>query len=130
MLYSYTLFSGVSVAFMYYVAYNLSIYVLIGDIVLLAALLIVFTLTAASDPGITAVVSFSAKFHSMAALYTPTFFPSFPGIIPKQSDEELSLQQSETKRGSVCSRCNVFRPPKAVHCYDCDACVLELDHHW
>lgn len=26
--------------------------------------------------------------------------------------------------------CNIFREQGTSHCYDCNACVLELDHHW
>ena len=25
--------------------------------------------------------------------------------------------------------CNTIRAPRTSHCYDCNACVLELDHH-
>ena len=26
--------------------------------------------------------------------------------------------------------CNIFREQGTSHCYDCNACVMELDHHW
>ena len=29
----------------------------------------------------------------------------------------------------ICPKCNVPRPPGAVHCEDCDTCVLRQDHH-
>jgi len=31
---------------------------------------------------------------------------------------------------TVCQYCNVIRVEKTTHCYDCNSCVLELDHHW
>ncbi|GMH56175.1 hypothetical protein TrRE_jg910, partial [Triparma retinervis] len=30
---------------------------------------------------------------------------------------------------NLCTLCNVVRPPGATHCYDCDVCVSDLDHH-
>ncbi|XVF62256.1 hypothetical protein PTKIN_Ptkin08bG0202900 [Pterospermum kingtungense] len=32
-------------------------------------------------------------------------------------------------RSCTCSYCNVEQPPRAKHCYDCDKCVLQFDHH-
>ncbi|XWS42205.1 hypothetical protein CRYUN_Cryun17cG0148100 [Craigia yunnanensis] len=32
-------------------------------------------------------------------------------------------------RTCTCSYCNVEQPPRAKHCYDCDKCVLQFDHH-
>ena len=29
-----------------------------------------------------------------------------------------------------CAACNVWRPPHAAHCRDCNVCVRRLDHHW
>ena len=29
----------------------------------------------------------------------------------------------------ICPKCNVPRPPGAVHCEDCDTCILRQDHH-
>jgi DHHC palmitoyltransferase len=28
-----------------------------------------------------------------------------------------------------CATCNLYRPPRAVHCYVCDCCVEVMDHH-
>jgi len=51
---------------------------------------------------------------------------SDPGIIPKGSiDDEIVPLPGET----ICNKCHCSRPRGAVHCYDCDACILELDHH-
>ena len=33
-------------------------------------------------------------------------------------------------RPSQCSRCSLWRPPRAHHCRACGACVLKQDHHW
>ena len=28
-----------------------------------------------------------------------------------------------------CGQCEMMRPSNAHHCYECDVCVLDLDHH-
>ncbi len=45
------------------------------------------------------------------------------------------MSQNVTIRGEKvqlkhCVTCNVFRPPRAVHCGVCDNCVDRFDHHW
>ncbi|XP_059280957.1 protein S-acyltransferase 10-like isoform X2 [Lycium ferocissimum] len=32
-------------------------------------------------------------------------------------------------RSVNCTYCNIMQPPRAKHCYDCDKCVLQFDHH-
>jgi len=80
---------------------------------------------------------------------------SDPGIVPKQTPQMLQLQTEKIKREaeersqkvtgaayrpgaagssalsrySTCNMCNVLRVSGTSHCYDCNVCVIELDHH-
>lgn len=52
---------------------------------------------------------------------------SDPGILPKRSKHVK--QSNHDDNVAVCPYCNVPRPQGCIHCLDCDACILELDHH-
>ena len=81
---------------------------------------------------------------------------SDPGFVPKQTEAQLRLQQLRISRAaeaiaraqqgpsvyrpgaagaaalsrySSCGLCHVLRGPGTSHCYDCNVCVLDLDHH-
>lgn len=78
---------------------------------------------------LTGLVSFVACLGS----FMVTAF-SDPGILKKQAIEALDRDFEEnptrvTRKGLFCNRCNIYRPYTAVHCYDCDACIEEYDHH-
>mmetsp|Transcript_15376 Transcript_15376/g.17405 ORF Transcript_15376/g.17405 Transcript_15376/m.17405 type:complete len:259 (+) Transcript_15376:113-889(+) len=50
-----------------------------------------------------------------------------PGIVKRQTEEEL---QSQPKgEGTLCRYCNIYRDYGTRHCYDCNACIYEHDHH-
>ena len=54
---------------------------------------------------------------------------SDPGIIPKVFGSELDVQDLKDLGYRVCVFCKIARPPKTQHCYSCDVCIEELDHH-
>mmetsp|Transcript_12394 Transcript_12394/g.22558 ORF Transcript_12394/g.22558 Transcript_12394/m.22558 type:complete len:212 (-) Transcript_12394:92-727(-) len=63
---------------------------------------------------------------------------SDPGIVFKElynvHDMDDEFSQVETGAGAKqpknrCMHCDVIRGPRASHCYDCDLCISELDHH-
>jgi hypothetical protein len=54
---------------------------------------------------------------------------SNPGILPKVFGSELDVQDLKDMGHRVCVFCKIARPPKTQHCYSCDVCVENLDHH-
>ena len=54
---------------------------------------------------------------------------SDPGIIPKVQMSEIDLEKLQEAGVRMCTWCHIERPARAQHCYACNVCVLELDHH-
>lgn len=62
-----------------------------------------------------------------------------PGIIPRKTRAEfeaeyrtpptITLADGKQQPLKVCATCNIYRPPGASHCRDCDVCVKAFDHH-
>lgn len=61
---------------------------------------------------------------------------SNPGYLRKMSVGELAdarraaEEDGRANQVTVCAYCNVLREAKTSHCYECNSCVIELDHHW
>mmetsp|Transcript_1345 Transcript_1345/g.1596 ORF Transcript_1345/g.1596 Transcript_1345/m.1596 type:complete len:262 (+) Transcript_1345:172-957(+) len=68
------------------------------------------------------IITFSMLFIS----YSKTAY-SDPGIIRKQTREELESQPKG--EGTLCNYCNIYRTYATRHCYDCNACIYDHDHH-
>eukprot|EP01137_Pigoraptor_chileana_P022027 Opistho-2@6832 len=78
----------------------------------------------------------------LAALTFITFFRtamSDPGILPREPPPEHDdpyapstvdsiVRGAEIKR-KWCNTCHFYRPPRTVHCFECDNCVECYDHH-
>jgi len=63
---------------------------------------------------------------------------SDPGIVPLPKHRiDFSDEHSECEGGSiapkedwtVCTRCEMYRPPRAHHCRICKNCIRKMDHH-
>lgn len=105
---TYSLVIVPSVAFLIWIAPPLHPAIIAVEVLLLVGTLVALTLTACSNPG----------------------------TVPKQTAEQLEYQRRllEESGASVdnyttCQHCNVFRKAGTTHCYDCNACCVELDHH-
>ena len=55
---------------------------------------------------------------------------SDPGIVFKTPEND-AIRNKTCPKGhrAKCTQCQVWRPAGASHCYDCDVCIYELDHH-
>ncbi|CCI49022.1 unnamed protein product [Albugo candida] len=81
--------------------------------------LILFSMTACSDPG----MIFEERKNISLEVYTPGSPPVTLLTAPMESEDEPVQEMI------VCASCHISRPVNASHCYDCNACILELDHH-
>jgi len=89
-----------------------------------------FSCTACTDPGII--------FESQNAIITDeeTGIPCNSSIsdrsnnnIINDSISGINTKKIAKKQSIVCNICKVDRPLSASHCYTCNVCVDELDHH-
>ena len=70
----------------------------------------------------------------LAALALTAF--SDPGYLRRMSAGELAearrrvTEEGRAEAVTICAHCNVLREAGTSHCYECNACVKGLDHHW
>jgi len=64
-------------------------------------------------------------------LFTALINPGIPNRYKYYSKNFNNLSPKELKKYSICEKCNITVPKKynIQHCYDCNICVMELDHH-
>ena len=68
---------------------------------------------------------FCFSFGGLLLMYTIAAC-SDPGVMEKNDpDVKIKVPEGHT----LCKYCNVARARGTVHCYECDACIIELDHH-
>eukprot|EP00659_Diplonema_papillatum_P015395 gene15395-23540_t len=90
----------------------------------------VFFLTqVAHDPGVriftAAVLVCNLLSSSFACFIDPGIIPAKPAPAGDVSSPPVVIDS--TRR--YCTSCNLLRPPRAAHCYVCNVCVDEYDHH-
>mmetsp|Transcript_43287 Transcript_43287/g.135503 ORF Transcript_43287/g.135503 Transcript_43287/m.135503 type:complete len:152 (+) Transcript_43287:376-831(+) len=87
-----------------------------------------FTMTACADPGIV----YRRRAGQRASHRSRAVSPEEPQLSTDYSSRtSMRRDDDELLRlgYTMCSICEVPRPPGAQHCYDCDVCVEDLDHH-
>jgi len=86
--------------------------VLAIGVITFLAVLIAFSATACTEPGI---------------IFVPSLY------IPHSGGDKSELGEAGLQTRSVgtfeCNICNIERPRTASHCYECGVCVDQLDHH-
>lgn len=77
--------------------------------------------------------------HIRAVLTDPGSLPLFPTKVdfsdmhssePGLTEIEPSVQSNLIfSDWTVCTRCEIYRPPRAHHCRICRRCIRRMDHH-
>lgn len=67
---------------------------------------------------------------------SPHIYLPDPGIVPLPS-HRIDFSDSHSEGGSIapkedwtiCTKCEMYRPPRAHHCRICKHCIRRMDHH-
>ncbi|CAM9772576.1 unnamed protein product [Pylaiella littoralis] len=86
-----------------------------------SALLLAFSLTACSDPGIV--------YRPAVRIPSPAGNSPGAGACGAAVSDAASDPSTMEGGGVLCGRCDVKRPVGAFHCSDCNVCVTKFDHH-
>ena len=86
---------------------------------------VVFSFSACSDPGIV----FQDFTECPVVKNTADLF-SKPGDDLENGRRKKGLRlPSSAIQFTQCVHCDLYRPPNASHCYECNVCITDLDHH-
>ncbi|XP_044253865.1 palmitoyltransferase ZDHHC7 [Tribolium madens] len=74
------------------------------------------------------VILFLCMAHFRAVFTDPGTLPLFPSKLDF-SDLHSSESGCDYVDWTVCTRCEIYRPPRAHHCRICRRCIRRMDHH-
>lgn len=100
---------------------------MVVEVILLVSMVSLLLLSALSDPGVL------PRAHLLSA--APTFHPIQPEEGGEGEDPATTLRvrsatvSGQSVRVTWCETCQIWKPPRAHHCRDCDACIAQFDHH-
>lgn len=118
LLITFGLIFGPTIAFLALISVHMHPAIMGVSILTLLCLVVALLLTSGSDPGYVTKQSIRGYERQRERIYNAAEREKGPGA------GALALNDY-----SMCSLCNVLRDRGTAHCYDCNACVLELDHH-
>jgi hypothetical protein len=69
--------------------------------------------------------------HFISFLYTIIVNPGIPGRKYYSRNYIQNIKKEEKSKYTMCQLCNIITPKQlhAIHCYYCDVCVIDQDHH-
>jgi hypothetical protein len=117
---TYGLIFGPTLAFLALVAPKVHVAVLVLSILTLLVLVLALATTAGTDPGYVRKQTRRQLEEQQIRIVREA--EAVEGAGPGAGQAALSQY-------STCARCRVLRAAGTHHCYDCDVCVEELDHH-
>mmetsp|Transcript_48525 Transcript_48525/g.125913 ORF Transcript_48525/g.125913 Transcript_48525/m.125913 type:complete len:398 (-) Transcript_48525:342-1535(-) len=72
-------------------------------------------------------------FYFSAALSDPGLLRADPSLKEVELDTIPNMLYNDGESGGrgrkLCHKCRLYRPHRAAHCYECDGCIDEHDHH-
>ncbi|EKX73345.1 zinc finger protein DHHC domain containing protein [Theileria equi strain WA] len=126
-LVSFLTFVVMSIPFIFFAIYHVRYCIDNGmsglsvlGIVLGVVTFLAFIITSRSNPGVINKQVYPARVYDELKGKYRTTNP------PRLIDTTINGQVLKVK---YCITCHIYRPPRTVHCSDCDVCVIRYDHH-
>jgi palmitoyltransferase ZDHHC9/14/18 len=94
------------------------IVLIIGILLQLSSSLLLF-ITAGKDP---------ATLPSRKFLQTAYKKP-IDNVLDITRNKYLDVVNGRLTKMKYCDSCDIYRPPRTIHCSDCGCCIERLDHH-
>lgn len=136
LLLTYAIICYTNYAFIYWIAWDSALTVgRVINAVVFQILIVLLTWShfraSFTDPGIVTQGKDDAEF-SREALLTCKFsnITQANNSSFDSGDDDTGYEEDvDTKRWTICPKCQTYRPPRAHHCSICKRCIRKMDHH-